>query len=91
MSYNSAVFEESLLFLETSTGYKNLKQKGIFSVPKVQIGENESLEGALKRLKKKMEREGTLKILKARKHYEKPSEKRRRKQRTSKKRKPGRF
>ncbi len=56
-------------------------------MPRVQIGENENLEKALKRLKKKMEREGILKILKARKHYEKPSEKRRRKQRTSKKRK----
>lgn len=53
-------------------------------MPKVQIGENESLEKALKRLKKKIEREGILKILKARKHYEKPSEQRRRKQRTSK-------
>jgi len=53
-------------------------------VPKVQIGENETLEKALKRLKKKIEREGILKILKARKHYEKPSEKRRRKQRSSK-------
>ncbi|HXV27342.1 MAG TPA: 30S ribosomal protein S21 [bacterium] len=56
-------------------------------MPRVQVGENESLEQALKRLKKKLEREGTLKILKARKHYEKPSEKRRRKQRTSHKRK----
>jgi len=56
-------------------------------MPRVQVGENESLEKALKRLKKKIEREGILKILKARKHYEKPSEKRRRKQRTSKKRK----
>lgn len=51
---------------------------------KVQVGEHENLEKALKRLKKKLEREGVLKILKARKHYEKPSEKRRRKQRTSK-------
>lgn len=57
-------------------------------VPKVDVGEHEPLERALKRLKKKIEREGILKILKARKHYEKPSEKRRRKQRTSKKRKP---
>jgi len=56
-------------------------------VTKVHVGENESIEMALKRLKKKIEREGILKILKARKHYEKPSEKRRRKQRTSKKRK----
>ena len=54
---------------------------------KVDVGENESLDRALKRLKKKMEREGILKILKARKHFEKPSEKRRRKARTSTKRK----
>jgi small subunit ribosomal protein S21 len=57
-------------------------------VLKVDIGEHEPLEKALKRLKKKMEREGILKLLKARKHYEKPSEKRRRKARTSKTRRP---
>ena len=56
-------------------------------MPKVQVGDNEPLDKALKRLKKKIEREGILKILKARKHYEKPSEKRRRKQRAAKKRK----
>lgn len=53
-------------------------------MPKVQIGENEPLDKALKRLKKKIEREGILKILKMRKHYEKPSEKRRRKARSAK-------
>lgn len=52
-------------------------------MPRVLVGENEPLEKALRRLKKKIEREGILKVLKARKHYEKPSEKRRRKQRTS--------
>jgi small subunit ribosomal protein S21 len=56
-------------------------------VLKVQVGDNEPLDKALKRLKKKIEREGILKILKARKHYEKPSEKRRRKQRQARKRK----
>ncbi len=60
-------------------------------MPKVQVGENEPLEKALKRLKKKIEREGILKILKQRKHYEKPSEKRRRKARTSKTTKKKRF
>lgn len=60
-------------------------------MPKVQVGENEPLEKALKRLKKKIEREGILKILKQRKHYEKPSEKRRRKMRTSKSNKKKRF
>ena len=57
-------------------------------VSKVDVGEHESLDRALRRLKKKIEREGILKALKARKHYEKPSAKRRRKMRTSKKRRP---
>ena len=56
-------------------------------MPIVHVGENEPLDKALRRLKKKIEREGILKILKARKHYEKPSEKRRRKARTARKRK----
>lgn len=56
--------------------------------PEVSIGEHESLDKALRRLKKKIEREGILKILKARKHYEKPSEVKRRKARSAKKRKP---
>ena len=38
-------------------------------VPEVSLGEHESLDKALRRLKKKIEREGILKILKARKHY----------------------
>lgn len=50
---------------------------------KVQVGQNEPLERALRRFKKKIEREGILKTLKARKHYEKPSEIKRRKRRSS--------
>ncbi len=50
-------------------------------MPKVILKENESLDKALRRLKKKIEREGILKTLKARKHYEKPSERRRRRMR----------
>lgn len=53
---------------------------------RVEVNEHENLERALKRLKKKMEREGILKSLKQRKHFEKPSEKRRRKMRSSKSR-----
>jgi small subunit ribosomal protein S21 len=52
-------------------------------MPKVEVGKNESLEKALKRFKKKIEREGILKQLKARKHYEKPSERRRKKRKGS--------
>jgi small subunit ribosomal protein S21 len=48
---------------------------------KVTVTDSEPLEKALKKLKKKIEREGILKVLKARKNYEKPSEKRRRKSR----------
>jgi small subunit ribosomal protein S21 len=55
-------------------------------VPKVLVGPNESLEKALRILKKKIEREGILRIFKARKHYEKPSEKKRRKERYARKR-----
>ena len=47
-------------------------------MPKITVGENEPLEKALRRFKKKIEIEGILKTLKARKHYEKPSERKRR-------------
>jgi len=52
-------------------------------MPRVEIGDNEPLEKALRRFKKKIEREGIIKQLKARKHYEKPSEAKRRKMRES--------
>ncbi|MBI3615913.1 MAG: 30S ribosomal protein S21 [Candidatus Omnitrophica bacterium] len=48
-------------------------------MPVVEVRENEPLEKALRRLKKKVEREGILKVVRARKHYEKPSAARRRK------------
>ena len=51
---------------------------------RIEIAPGESLEKALRRFKKKIERDGLLKLLKARKHYEKPSEIRRRKQRSPK-------
>ncbi len=53
---------------------------------RVEVGPNEPLEKALRRFKKKIEREGILKALKARKHYEKPSEIKRRKARGSRNR-----
>ena len=56
-------------------------------LPKITLKANESLERALRRFKRKMEREGILKQLKARKHYEKPSERKRRKARNAKSRK----
>ncbi len=56
-------------------------------MPRVDIGANEPLEKALRRFKKKIEREGILKQLKARKHYEKPSEQKRRKRREARSKK----
>ncbi len=52
-------------------------------MPRVDLRENEPLERALRRLKKKIDREGILKQLRNRKHYEKPSERKRRKMRTA--------
>ncbi len=51
----------------------------------VEVSPHEPLEKALRRFKKKIEREGILKTLKARKHYEKPSEIKRRKMRAARK------
>jgi small subunit ribosomal protein S21 len=44
----------------------------------VQVRENESLDGALKRFKKRIEETGILKEAKRHEHYEKPSDRRRR-------------
>ena len=41
------------------------------------------MERALRRLKKKVDREGTLKVVRNHRHFEKPSEKRRRKEKVA--------
>jgi len=48
-------------------------------LPKVILRPNESVEKALRRLKKKIDKEGIMKSVKKHRHYEKPSQKRRRK------------
>ncbi len=45
----------------------------------VRLKKGESVDKALRRLKKKLDREGTLREARTRRNYEKPSEKRRRK------------
>ena len=45
----------------------------------IKMKKGEPIERALRRLKKKLDREGTLREVRAHQHYEKPSEKRRRK------------
>ena len=49
------------------------------NLPKVTLRPNESVERALKRLKKKIDKEGIMKQVRKHRHYEKPSQKRRRK------------
>jgi len=48
-------------------------------VPQVEVKKGESIEKALRRLKRKIDREGILKQLKKHRHYEKPSERKRQK------------
>ena len=53
----------------------------------IHVGENESLENALRRWKRKCAREGVLAEVKKREHYEKPSVKRKKKAEAARKRK----
>ncbi|MEW6170298.1 MAG: 30S ribosomal protein S21 [Candidatus Omnitrophota bacterium] len=48
-------------------------------MPEIEIRKGESFESALRRFKKKIEREGILREVRDRKHYEKPSERKRKK------------
>ena len=52
----------------------------------VKVGENESIESALKRFKKKIQKAGILSEIKRRETYEKPSIKRKRKTEAARKR-----
>jgi small subunit ribosomal protein S21 len=52
----------------------------------VKIKKGEPVDRALRRLKKKLDKEGTLKDLRNRRHYEKPSEVKRRLAKSSKRR-----
>ena len=52
----------------------------------VKVGENESIESALKRFKKNVQKAGILSEIKRRERYEKPSVKRKRKAEAARKR-----
>ncbi len=49
----------------------------------IRLKKGESVDRALRRLKKKIDREGTLKEVRSHRHYEKPSERRRRKEKVA--------
>ena len=52
----------------------------------IQVGQDESIESALKRFKKKIQKAGILSEIKRRERYEKPSVKKRRKAEAARKR-----
>ncbi|MDE3067981.1 MAG: 30S ribosomal protein S21 [Verrucomicrobiota bacterium] len=49
----------------------------------IRLKKGEPVDRALRRLKKKVDREGTLKVVRNHRHYEKPSERRRRKEKAA--------
>jgi small subunit ribosomal protein S21 len=49
----------------------------------IKLKKGESVDKALRRLKKKVDREGTLKVVRNHQHFEKPSECRRRKEKAA--------
>jgi small subunit ribosomal protein S21 len=55
-------------------------------MPGIVVGNNESIDSALKRFKKQVEKGGVLAEVRRREHYEKPSEKRKKKLFAAKKR-----
>ena len=53
----------------------------------IKVGDNESLESALKRFRRQCAKSGVMSEYRKRSHYEKPSEKRKRKEKAAKTRK----
>ena len=56
-------------------------------MPEIKVKDNESLENALRRFKKKCAKSGVLKEVRKREHYEKPSVRRKKKSEAARKRK----
>jgi small subunit ribosomal protein S21 len=54
----------------------------LITLPEIEVKKDESFEAALRRFKKKIEQEGILREVRDRKHYEKPSERKRKRAKT---------
>ena len=54
-------------------------------MPQIEVRKDESFEQALRRFKRQIEQEGILKEIRERKYYEKPSERKRKKARSRRK------
>lgn len=64
-----------------------VSEGGKYKMAETRVRKNESIDAALRRFKKSISREGTLAEVKKRKHYEKPSVKRKKKSEAARKRK----
>jgi len=66
----------------TSLKYK--RKRGEYNImPEIRLKKGETIDKALRRLKKKLDREGTLRDVRNRRFYEKPGDKKRRKEKTA--------
>jgi small subunit ribosomal protein S21 len=61
--------------------------KGGILVTEIKVSQNESIDEALRRFKRKCQRNGIISEIKKREHYEKPSEKKRKKAQAAARRK----
>jgi small subunit ribosomal protein S21 len=57
--------------------------KEVSALTEIKLKKGEPVDRALRRLKKKVDREGTLKVIRIRRQFEKPSERRRRKEKVA--------
>ena len=63
-----------------NVAFSQLPRRGSdYQLTEIRLKKGESVDKALRRLKKKIDREGTLKEVRNHRHFEKPSERRRRK------------
>lgn len=62
------------------------QSQGVNTLAEVRVGENEPIESALKRFKKKIQKAGILSEIKRRERYEKPSVRRKKKSEAARKR-----
>lgn len=61
------------------------------SMSEIKVGENESLDNALRRFKRQCARSGILSEARKREHYEKPSVKRKKKSEAARRKKHSRY
>ena len=65
------------------SGSSNVSGEDVSVLTEIRLKKGEPIDKALRRLKKRVDREGTLKTVRNLRHFEKPSERRRRKEKAA--------